>query len=491
MAVALAAIPAGVAQAASSDSLWTPRELIVAFDDSVSDAAARTVVASAGGEVRQAGQLLRLIEACRDHVETPRMYRAVFSSEQAASDGMTKLQADASVEWVQRNNRAGLPNDRSLDTTGAVSGTSEAPAVNDPRYPEQWGLHNNGQVIMAGYPEQPYPGKPDADIDWPEALATGADGGGQIIAVVDTGVTLDHPALAARIWTNTGETPGNGQDDDGNGWVDDIHGYDTGVGDPDPYSTAYHGTAVAGVAAAAANDAIGTAGVAPDARIMAIRMIATDFVTDINALNVAESFAYAIKNGADVMNNSWGWWAPGAFGDPLVVLAEACANAAGMLVVWSGGNAGPLFDNWPNYYPVENVIRAGYFNWVGGDPAQNPTVDILAPGEKVLAPYYGSAANPEGYGLVGGSSFAAPHVAGTAALVRSLYPQLTPAEVKRAIKAGATPAPPLTPGSWPYGSYNPTIGRLNAAGAIAAARPPDPSGSGGGTVRSPSLQTAE
>lgn len=451
---------AGSASAASQPAGWTPGELVVGFDPAVSDSAGRAAITAAGGEIRQAGQLVRLVEACAQHVELPRMYRVGFPSEDAADSGKASLEQRQDVEWVQRSSRVGLPKDT---TAGGAAGaaTPATQPVNDPRFAEQWGLHNTGQAFETGNPPQFYPGTPDQDIDWPEANAAGADGEGQVIAIVDTGAQLDHPDLAGNLWVNTDEVPANGIDDDSNGWVDDVNGYDTGAGDPDPSSNHSHGTAVAGVAAAVTGNAVGIAGVAPRAKVMPIRMIVADFVTDINVLNVVESFAYAIKNGADVINNSWGWIAPGAWGDPLIVLANECANRAGILITWSGGNASVLLDNWPNYYPVENVMRVGYYRWTGGEVAQNPTLDLLAPGESILL-----LSTRSGYSYGGGSSFAAPAAAGVAALVRSVYPDLTPAQVRTALREGADAPMPLSFGQYPYGNNNPLMPRLNARGAL-------------------------
>ncbi len=124
-------------------------------------------------------------------------------------------------------------------------------APNDPRFDELWGLNNEGQ---SG-------GTFDADIDAPEAWDAVLGSGDTIVAVIDTGVDYLHPDLAANMWVNPGEIPNNGLDDDGNGYVDDIHGYDFANHDSDPMDDHDHGTHVAGTIAAVGNNGIGVTGI--------------------------------------------------------------------------------------------------------------------------------------------------------------------------------------------------------------------------------------
>ncbi|NOZ19827.1 MAG: S8 family serine peptidase [Planctomycetes bacterium] len=121
---------------------------------------------------------------------------------------------------------------------------------NDPAFPQLWGLDNTGQTG----------GTPDADIDAPEAWQITTGGAGIVVAVIDTGVDYTHPDLAANIWTNPGEIPGNGIDDDGNGFVDDVHGYDFYNHDGDPFDDHSHGTHCAGTIAGVGNNGAGGAG---------------------------------------------------------------------------------------------------------------------------------------------------------------------------------------------------------------------------------------
>src|SRR5262249_48878129 len=126
-----------------------------------------------------------------------------------------------------------------------------------------WGLHNTGQTG----------GTPDADIDAPEAWDVTTGSSSVVVAVIDTGVDYTHPDLAANIWTNAGEVPGNGVDDDHNGYVDDVHGYDFVNNDGDPMDDHFHGTHVAGTIGAVGNNGTGVAGINWNVKIMALKFL--------------------------------------------------------------------------------------------------------------------------------------------------------------------------------------------------------------------------
>ena len=192
-------------------------------------------------------------------------------------------------------------------------------ASSDPLYGSQWNLHNRGQNG----------GTPDADIDAPEAWAVTSGSSDVVVAVLDSGFQLDHPDLAQSVFVNSGEIPGNGIDDDGNGWVDDVNGLDLSAdlahtskveydSDPSP-ATEYdnHGTAVAGVIAAQADNGLGITGVAPGVKILPVKIgTATSssggFSASVSALVAAVYYAAGRTadgtgtwRGADVANHSW------------------------------------------------------------------------------------------------------------------------------------------------------------------------------------------
>jgi len=329
---------------------------------------------------------------------------------------------------------------------------------NDPRFRDgsQWGLHNVGQ----------YGGKPDADIDAREAWNTITDASDVVVAVIDTGIDYTHPDLAANMWTNPGEVPGNGLDDDANGYIDDVHGYDFHDDDGDPQDDVGHGTHVAGTIAARGNNGLGVTGVAWRARLMALRFLSWDggFMSDaIEALN------YAVANGAAISNNSWGGL---AFSQALLDAITA-ARDAGHVYVAAAGNGGSdrigddtdVIPFYPAGLPVDNVIavaaldrrdRLASFSNFGDE-----SVDLGAPGVGVYSTV------PGGYEMDDGTSMASPHVSGALALLKSQHPDWTAAELKARLLDTVTPIPALA-GKTISG------GRLNLANLI------DGGGPGGG-----------
>ena len=266
------------------------------------------------------------------------------------------------------------------------------------------------------------------------------------LAFIDTGVDLGHPDLVGQIWTNAGEIPGNGLDDDLNGYIDDVNGWDMANDDNDPnpefsvdstigLDVGFHGTFGAALAAAHTNNAVGVAGVAWNCRIMPLRVSRQD--TGITLAAVTEAFGYACDNGARVINLSLAGTDPilQAFFQALVL----DAIAADVVVVAAAGNAGTDVTTWPA--ACESVLavaatdvsnhRASFSNW-------GWYVDIAAPGANLWSAisrnytrdaanntlfqfYYGwDTVNPYMYNS--GTSFACPLVSGAVALVRSKYP---------------------------------------------------------------------
>jgi subtilisin family serine protease len=197
---------------------------------------------------------------------------------------------------------------------------------NDPGFNQQWHLHNTGQGR----------GNPAADVDAPEAWELERGSADIVIAIIDNGVQIEHPDLATNIFTNPREIPGNGIDDDGNGYVDDVHGWDFAADDNDPRPSApddNHGTAVAGVAAAVGNNGIGVSGVCPNCKILPVKI---NFVSDAK---LAEAIRYAASL-ADVLNNSWGGGAP----SPVIQSAIRDATTTGRggkgaVVLFAAGNS--------------------------------------------------------------------------------------------------------------------------------------------------------
>ncbi len=243
-----------------------------------------------------------------------------------------------------------------------------------------------------------------------------------VVAVIDSGIDRTIPVLADRMWRNPDEVPGNGIDDDGNGYVDDVYGWDFRDDDPDSLSGTPihgHGTFVAGLIAAAFDAATGAGGVAPRVRLMDLRFLdsrALFYARDWRKL--AAAIDYAVDNGARVINLSvYAKLTPPAY----VRDALRRAVAHGVLVVGIAGNDGTdrvgYFGKWPEVLAVGAVDR-------NGRPARfsnrGPEVDLAGPGVQVVS------FSPGGELVAGsGTSFAAPHVAGTAALLLSLHPDLS------------------------------------------------------------------
>lgn len=284
-----------------------------------------------------------------------------------------------------------------------------------------------------------------------------------VVAVIDTGIDYTHPDLAANIWFNTREIPGNGRDDDGNGFADDIIGYDFAANDADPSDHDGHGTHVAGIVGAAGNNGIGVSGVNPNTRIMALKFIGTDgngYTSDgIRALN------YAAANGARVANASWG----SNVYDAVFATAIARAQSAGLILVTSAGNDSSNNDAVP-FYPASysatlaNVIPVAAVDangqLAGFSSYGANTVVLGAPGVSIL-----STLPNNRYGSYSGTSMAAPFVAGAIALLWDANPTWSWQQVVAKLKASVDPLASLA-------GRTTTGGRLNLAKMLDVATPP-------------------
>jgi hypothetical protein len=297
-----------------------------------------------------------------------------------------------------------------------------AAASIDEYYPSQWALENDGTSPEAVTLTA------DADVDAPEAWHR-TRGGGVVIAVIDSGVDTTHPDLNGAIWTNPGELCGNGIDDDANGYVDDCNGWDFANGDGGVEDHSGHGTHVAGIIAAQADNGIGIAGIAYDADVMVLKI--GDGTPALSA--AIEAFGYAIAHGARVINASWVVDEPDAAA--LLEPAIAAAGAAGVLVVTGAGNDGTDLDRTP-MYPASSTSPAVIA--VGASTGQDlpatysgfgaESVDLFAPGEHIVGTLPGG-----GYGAFSGTSMATAMVSGAAALLWAATPAATAAEVKGAL----------------------------------------------------------
>jgi subtilisin family serine protease len=317
-----------------------------------------------------------------------------------------------------------------------------------------WGLHNAGE---AG-------GISGADID---ALgAWGITGGSSnvIVAVIDTGLSQTHPELLPNLWRNPGEIPGNGIDDDGDGYIDNVYGVNVLWPSEDPRAgypldDHRHGTHCAGTIAAAANDGHPHVGVAWQTRVMACKFL-NSFGSGFDS-DAIKCIEFAISHGARVLNCSWG----GSEFSHALYDAMAVAGDQGVLIVAGAGNSATDMEQQKSYpagFDLENIVSVAaidryddiaLFSDFGWD-----SVDVGAPGVEIVSC---DAFVDSDYLVWSGTSMACPHVSGTAALVLAQYPNISLGEWRARLVATAVATPAL------YGRTA-SGGRLNAYRALTA-----------------------
>ncbi len=288
----------------------------------------------------------------------------------------------------------------------------------EPLFGQQWALNNTGQTVGG------FAGVKDVDMNVPEAWQITTGSPNVVVAVIDDGVDFSHPDLAGRAWVNPGETPGDGIDNDGNGHVDDINGWDFCNDDATLHDAGdFHGTHVAGSIAASGNGT-GIAGVAPSVKIMALKFISDDpsCSTDFQAVQAIE---YAHAKGARIVNVSWGGY------DFSGAIQNAIDNASDTLFVAAAGNDNnnndgtysvyPASLNLPNILAVASAHNEGFLSDRTNFGIRS--VDIAAPGEDIL-----SSVPDDDPGalwqLFSGTSMAAANASGVAALMASARPAL-------------------------------------------------------------------
>lgn len=310
-------------------------------------------------------------------------------------------------------------------------------APTDPMYPRHYGLENNGQAYWVTSSTSTN-GTPGADINWRPAWDAGLPTNDVIVAVIDTGVDVNHEDLAGRIWTNSGEIPGNGIDDDLNGYIDDVYGWSLVEANNSVVDDNGHGTHVAGSIAAAVNNGVGLVGVNPHARIMTLRIF--DSSGRGSSADGIGAILYAVQNGAKIINNSWGGYGY------LQALADAVlyASEQGAVVVCAAGNSNTSIPMYPASYPGAISIAAtdanddrAYFSNYGG------SVDLAAPGVAILSLLSGNAdlgatrTISNKFAVLSGTSMASPHAAGAFSLLYAAYPGLDPWIYQRVMQRAA------------------------------------------------------
>ena len=304
-------------------------------------------------------------------------------------------------------------------------------------------------------------------IEAPAAWDLGPGAQPAIVAVLDTGVDIDHPDLAPKIWTNQAEIAGNGVDDDGNGCVDDVHGCNFAEAEtadiacvgrpPGPSSDVTdddgHGTFVAGVIAAATNNGQGVAGTAEGIVLMPVKVLAC--TGGGTAADIAHGILYAAKNGARVINMSFGGHLES---DTIRDAIKAAHDDSGVVLVAASGNGNIEEVTFPADVPEVIAVgasdhhksdeRAPFSNW-------GPEVDVAAPGvditstvpPRVCGPIWKCISSLP-YSQASGTSFAAPLVSGLAGLLLSRNPGLSNEDVRTIIKSTAQPLPERDSPNW-------------------------------------------
>lgn len=320
-------------------------------------------------------------------------------------------------------------------------------APNDPSFATQWALAGEG---ASG------PGLHAADA-W--GVTTGSRS--VVVAVIDSGIDFNHPDLAANIWTNPLEIAGNGRDDDGNGHIDDVHGWDFVDNDNTPQDGFWHGTFVSGIIGAVGDNAVGGSGVCWQVSILPVRFSGNNGMGYAGAAVSALEYVTQLKRqGVPIVatNISWG----GLLGLPgSIDTAIRTQVAAGITVVVAAGNDGSDTDLVPRYpasFTSDGMITvaatdaadglAGFSNYGAA------SIDVGAPGVDILSTSLGG-----GYGSLSGTSFAAPQVAGTVALLASARPNASVQQIRDAI-LGSVDAVPSLAGKVASG------GRVNAFAAL-------------------------
>lgn len=312
---------------------------------------------------------------------------------------------------------------------------------NDSFYSLLWGMNNTGQTVNRDR------GTANADIDANLAWDVWTGSSSFVVGVVDSGILLNHQDLAANIWVNPGEIAGNGIDDDGNGYVDDVNGWDFWNNDNNPTDDNGHGSHVAGTIGAVGNNGVGVVGVCWNVKLAGLKIgSASGSVSVTAAINAIN---YCIGKGIKVANHSW---SGGAYNAALDSACTAARNA-GHIIVAAAGNGG--FDGrgdnnntipaYPASYTQDNIIAVAAIDndnkLTTFSNYGSTSVDLGAPG-KMIASCYNSATNS--YVYLDGTSMAAPHVTGAVALVWSKNPTWTYSQVRSKILSTTKPLSSLS-----------------------------------------------
>lgn len=346
------------------------------------------------------------------------------------SHGLT----DKAFETLAQNPEIEYIEPNYIITLSKAKVNEEPPVPKDENFQMQWGMKNdgtNGGIFS--------PGIAGEDTNVLRAWSV-TEGSKEIkIAVIDTGVDYTHPDLKDQMDVNLAEMNGKpGVDDDGNGFVDDIYGYDFANKDADPKDGNGHGTHCAGIIGAAHND-IGVAGIMAHVKIVPIKFLSDEGSGEL--IDAVAAINYAIKRGVNIMSNSWG----GPDKEKSLEDAIRAAESAGITFVAAAGNESADNDttaSFPANFEIGNIISVGSYTPAGAKSNFSnyglKSVHVTAPGSSILSTYRGG-----GYTSMSGTSMATPHIAGIIGLLLSKEPWLTPQLIKERLIRTSVKTPKL------------------------------------------------
>ena len=342
-------------------------------------------------------------------------YAGSTITKQLTDDGWFQVDVGANVPLIRALSAFQLRSDVIQATPDFKIQAQSIP--NDPSFSSLWGLTNNGSQG----------GSTSADINIEPAWAIGTTST-FVTAVIDSGIDYTHPDLAANIWINRNEVAGNGIDDDRNGYVDDIRGWDFANNDNNPLDDNGHGTHVAGTIGAVGNNGVGVVGVAWQTSIMALKFLDANGSGSLS--RAISAINYARVNGAKVINASWGG---GGFSSALQSAITQFVSSGGVFVAAAGNessNNGTTPSYPANYTGVISVGASARTDTLASFSNFGTNVDIVAPGQSIL-----STLPNNRYGTLSGTSMASPHVAGAIALLWSQNPAKSAAQITDALMA--------------------------------------------------------
>lgn len=322
-----------------------------------------------------------------------------------------------------------IENDPAVLRAGLNYIVSTQVVPNDPLFGNTWGMNNTTSQLN--------------DIDAPQAWDIYTGDPNYRVAVIDTGIDFNHPDLKGNIWVNPGEIANDGIDNDGNGYIDDVSGWNFVTNTNNPQDGNGHGTHVSGTIAAKGNNGIGVAGVAWNAKIVPLKFLSdTGSGTTANAIKAID---YCTANGIKLSNNSWG----GGLFDSLLLQAITNAGAVDHLFIAAAGNNALNIDvslSYPASYNLSNMVNVASTTNTGALSVFSnygvATVHVGAPGSNIFSTWpiaLTVVGQPNGYNSISGTSMAAPHVTGLAALLRGKMPGWTATQVRSAILGSTKP----------------------------------------------------